>query len=219
LGKVIFLTSARPSEGKSLTAANLTWAFQSMGARTLLVDLDFRRGRVHRFFKGSSEKGLCQVLTGESRLEDVTMSTRLPLMKYISRGPTINGSSELLCRLGIEGLVEQWRKQYDWIILDSPPVLGLSETTTLQRVADAVVMVVRAEQTSVTDVKSALVQLIKANAKIVGFVLNSVDMTKMSNYYNNYYYSQHYYDTLSDDDATSGSAKPKNPSPWAGDLA
>jgi len=197
-GKVVFLTSARPSEGKSLTAANLGWAFQSMGSKVLLVDLDFRRGRVHRFFSADPFPGLCQVLTGEIQPADAIRSSSLPLLDFISRGSTVSGSSELLCRLGIEDLVVEWRKQYDWIILDSPPMLGLSETSVLQRVADAVLIVVRAEQTPMADLKNAVAQLKKTEAKVVGFVLNGVDLAKISNYYNYYYYSQNYYDVVNE---------------------
>ncbi len=198
-GKVIMLTSSRPSEGKSLTAGNLAWSFQSMGSKTLLVDLDFRRGRVHRFFKSEPGPGLCQLLTGDNDNLEIIRPTKLPLLDYVSRGTTIAGSSELLCRLGIEKEVEKWREIYDWIILDSPPVLGLSETTTLQRFADTVVFVVRAEQTPISDFKSALTQLNKSGARLCGFVLNDVDMNKMANHYNYYYYTRYYYEGLEQD--------------------
>jgi succinoglycan biosynthesis transport protein ExoP len=198
-GKVIMLTSARPSEGKSLTAGNLAWSFQSMGSKTLLVDLDFRRGRVHRFFQSDPGPGLCQLLIGDKQNLDFIRPTKLPMLDYISRGSTIAGSSELLCRLGIEKEVEKWREIYDWIILDSPPVLGLSETTTLQGFADTVVFVVRAEQTPTSDLKMALTQLKKSGAKLCGFVLNDLNMNKISNHYNYYYYTKYYYDNLERD--------------------
>ncbi|WP_038165672.1 polysaccharide biosynthesis tyrosine autokinase [Verrucomicrobium sp. BvORR106] len=213
--KVIMLTSSRPSEGKTTTCANLAWAFQSSGARTLLVDLDFRRGRVHRLFRETRGPGLCQALTGEMTLEETKRHTPLPLLDYYSRGDTVAGSSELLCRLGLEQAIEEWKHDYDWILLDTPPVLGLSETTSLQRVADGVVMVVKSEITHRRDVVEAIGHIQKAGAKLFGVVLNSVDLSKISNYYNYYYSSAHYYQMFEDEDEglsqpqTRNAGKPK----------
>jgi succinoglycan biosynthesis transport protein ExoP len=198
--KVVMLTSSRPGEGKTTTSANLAWAFQSSGSRVLLVDLDFRRGRVHRLFKESRGPGLCQSLTGEMPLEETKRHTPLPLLDYYSRGDTVAGSSELLCRLGLEQAVEEWKNDYDWIILDTPPVLGLSETTSLQRVADGVVIVVKSESTHRRDVLDAIGQIQKSGARLFGVVLNSVDLSKVSNYYNYYYSSAHYYQAFDDED-------------------
>jgi capsular exopolysaccharide synthesis family protein len=193
-GKVILFTSARPGEGKSLTSGNLGWAFQSMGARVILLDMDFRRGRVHKFFDADAGPGLCQVLTGEQPLESVIRESSLPGLSYISRGTTCSDSSELLCRLGVDDILATLRDSYDWIILDSPPVLGLSETTLIQKAADGVVMVIRAEKTLMSEVKNTLTLLRKSDSKLIGFVYNGVELNKVANYYNYYQYSQHYYE-------------------------
>lgn len=198
--KVVMFTSARPSEGKTVTAANMAWTLQSIGARTLLVDLDFRKGRVHKLFGVNRAPGICHALTGEMSLDDAVRHTHLPNFHYCTRGNTTGGSAELLCRLGLEQALATWRQQYDWIILDTPPVLGLSETTNLQRVTDAVVLVVKAEKTHGRDVSEAVEQLLKAGAPMAGFVLNNVDMSKVSNYYYYYYSSSYYYQAFEEDD-------------------
>lgn len=204
--KVVMFTSARPSEGKTVTAANLAWTLQSIGAKTLLVDLDFRKGRVHNLFGVDRYPGFCQALTGELVLEDVVRHTHLANFHYCTRGNTSAGSAELLCRLSLEENIAIWRQQYDWIILDTPPVLGLSETTNLQRVADAVVLVVKAEKTHGKDVTEAVEQLMRAGAPMAGFVLNNIDMSKVSNYYYYYYSSSYYYQAFEEDDVSGRSA-------------
>jgi Mrp family chromosome partitioning ATPase len=122
----------------------------------------------------------------------------------IPRGPVIAGTTEILCQKRFEDLMTLFREHYDRIIVDTPPVLGLSETNTLQRVCDGVVLVVRAEATSRKDVGDAVTMLKKAGAHFFGFVLNAVDLSKGSNYFNYYYYSAAYYDDfdqrLDDDD-------------------
>jgi capsular exopolysaccharide synthesis family protein len=204
--KVVMFTSARPSEGKTVTAANLAWTLQSIGAKTLLVDLDFRKGRVHNLFGVDRYPGFCQALTGELVLEDVVRHTHLANFHYCTRGNTSAGSAELLCRLSLEENIAIWRQQYDWIILDTPPVLGLSETTNLQRVADAVVLIVKAEKTQGRDVTEAIDQLMRAGAPMAGFVLNNIDMSKVSNYYYYYYSSSYYYQSFEEDDVAGSSA-------------
>jgi Mrp family chromosome partitioning ATPase len=124
-----------------------------------------------------------------------------PLWDYIPRGNTVAGSSELLCRLDIETVVDNLAAHYDWIILDTPPILGLSETVGLQRLADACIVVARYNIALTRDVVDAITRLEKAGAKIAGFVLNAVDLSKVSNYYYYYYSSAHYYNQFDEPSA------------------
>jgi polysaccharide biosynthesis transport protein len=206
--RVILCTSARPSEGKTSLAANLSWALQSMGQKTLLIDMDFRRGRVHRLFKESAGPGLCQALTRETPLKDVIRPAMAPLWDYIPRGTTVAGSSELLCRLDVETVIDNLAAHYDWIILDTPPILGLSETVGLQRLADACVVVARCNLALTRDVVDAITRLEKAGAKIAGFVLNEVDLSRVSNYYYYYYSSAHYYNQFDEPPASTDGRVP-----------
>jgi hypothetical protein len=95
--------------------------------------------------------------------------------------------------------MQHWRSRYDRIILDCPPVLGLSESFSLQRLADGIVLLVRSETTSMKDVRDAVGMLRKTGAHFFGFVLNGVDLSKVGNYYQYYYYSSPYYDQFSED--------------------
>lgn len=191
--QVIAITSARPSEGKSTMAANLSWAFFSMGEKTLLVDVDLRRGRIHEILELDNSEGLSNYFSGESSAEDIIQTTNNPNLDVVTRGGFVNGASEYLCRDVFEDLVAEWRQKYDRVILDCPPVLGLSETIATQRVADGVVVVVRAESTKMTEVETCIDQLKRGSAGIFGFVLNRLDLDKPSNHYYYYYSSPYYY--------------------------
>lgn len=196
--QVVMVTSARPSEGKSTNAANLAWAFFSMGDRTLLIDTDLRRGRVHTMLGINNELGLSSYFSAKAKIEDVIHKTENPNLDVIPRGPFVPGASEYLCREIFEKLIHDLRGKYDRIILDAPPVLGLSETVATQRVADGVVLVVRAENTTLSDVDTTVEQLRRSDTEFFGFVLNRLDLSKPSNHYFYYYSSPYYYSDFDD---------------------
>jgi polysaccharide biosynthesis transport protein len=194
--QVVMVTSARPSEGKTSIASNLAWAFQSMGARTLLIDCDLRRGRVHTFTKLPNDLGMTNLLQGNCTANEAIEKTNSPLLDVIPRGPIAIGTTDLLVQAVFWNLIDKMRGEYDQIILDTPPVLGLSETSSLQKAVDGVIMVVRAEKTYCKDVADAATLLRKSGAHFYGLVLNDLDLSRASNYYNYYYYSSSYYDEL-----------------------
>ena len=196
--QVVMVTSARPSEGKSTNAANLAWAFFSMGDRTLLIDTDLRRGRVHTMLGINNELGLSSYFSAKAKIEDVIHKTENPNLDVIPRGPFVPGASEYLCREIFEKLIQDLRGKYDRIILDAPPVLGLSETVATQRVADGVVLVVRAENTTMSDVDTTVEQLRRSDTEFFGFVLNRLDLSKPSHHYFYYYSSPYYYSDFDD---------------------
>jgi len=194
--QVVMVTSARPSEGKTSIASNLAWAFQSMGSRTLLIDCDLRRGRVHAFTKLPNELGMSNLLQGHCTVKEAIEKTNSSLLDVIPRGPIAIGTTDLLVQSVFWSLIDKMRVEYDQIVLDTPPVLGLSETSSLQKAVDGVIMVVRAEKTYCKDVADAATLLRKSGAHFYGLVLNDLDLSRTSNYYNYYYYSSSYYDEL-----------------------
>lgn len=202
--QVVLITSSRPQEGKTTQAANLAWAFHSMGERTLLLDCDLRRGRVHNLAKLDNSIGMTHLLMGEVTPEQAIQTIGNDGFDVIPRGPVIAGTTEILCQTRFEQLLDLFRKHYDRIVIDSPPTLGLSESSSLQRVVDGTVLVVRAEATSRKDVLDAVTLLKKSEAHFFGFVLNAVDLSKASNYYYYYYYSAPYYDQFTPDDEAPG---------------
>ena len=192
--QVVLVTSARPQEGKTTQAANLAWAFHSMGEKTLLLDCDLRRGRVHGVVDIDNYPGMTHMLMGDCPPSEAIVPAAAGTFDVIPRGPVIAGTTEILCQQPFEQLIEKFRKVYDRIVIDSPPVLGLSESSSLQRLVDGTVLVIRAEKTPRKDVGDALTLLKKSDAYFFGFVLNAVDLSKASNYYYYYYYSAPYYD-------------------------
>ena len=191
--QVIMVTSARPSEGKSTQAANLAWAFYSMGERTLLLDCDLRRGRVAKITGVKGAPGMTNLLVDKCTEAEAIAKTQSDMLDVIPRGPVIAGTTEILCQEKFHKMIEKWRGEYDRIIIDSPPVLGLSETASLQQIADGVVLVIRSEVTRLVDVSATVDQLRRSGAHFFGFVLNAVDLSKLTNYYYYYYYSPDYY--------------------------
>lgn len=192
--KVVMLTSARPSEGKTTIAANVAWAFSSLGERTLLIDCDLRRGRIHQVANISNERGMTGFLTGRESLDDCLAKSETDNLWVIPRGPVLPGSTELLNTPVFSTALEKLKGEFDRIILDTPPVLGLSETAFLHQHAEGVVLVVRSRRTRRSDVEDAFHALGKLGAHFYGFVLNGVDFSKKANLYQYYYYSANYYE-------------------------
>jgi succinoglycan biosynthesis transport protein ExoP len=198
--QVVMVSSARPREGKTTVAMNLAWAFASMGERTLLLDCDLRRGRLHSSLGLENTSGLTDVLMRATPWADALRKTAQKNLDVICRGPIIPGATESLCRDGFADLIREWRGHYNRIVLDTPPVLGLSEPASLQRVVDGVVLVVLAEQTAQKDVTQALSILRKSGGRFFGFVLNRLDLRDLHNYYNYSTYSPYYYSVMEGSD-------------------
>lgn len=193
--KVIMCTSARPGEGKTTIATNIGWAFSSMGDRTLVIDCDLRRGRVHQVSGLANKPGLTALLTCQASIEECLQKSPADNLWVIPRGPVVPGTTELFNTPTFEKILEKLKGDFDRIILDTPPVLGLSETAFLQSHAEGVVLVVKSASTPRKDVEDAFSTLQKLHAHFYGFVLNQVDFSKRSNHFHYYYYSSSYYDT------------------------
>lgn len=194
-GRVIMITSARPGEGKTTVSANVSWAFSSLGDRTLLIDCDLRRGRVHDVVGASNKVGMTDLLTGRATIDECLQKSDTDQLWTISRGAVIPGTTELLNSGVFAAILNELKGKFDRIILDTPPVLGLSETAFLQHHAEGLVIVVRCGVTLRKDVEEAVQSLKKLGGHFYGFVLNGVDFTKRANHFNYYYYSANYYDT------------------------
>lgn len=193
--RVIMLTSARPGEGKTTVSANIAWAFSSMGEKTLLIDCDLRRGRVHSVAGVPNLPGLTRLLSGQAKIDECLVKSEADNLWLLPRGPVLAGTTELLNTEVFANLLNELRGRFSRIILDTPPVLGLSETAFLQNHADGAVLIVRAASTTRADATLAFQQLQKLGGHFYGFVLNRVDFSKIQNQYYYYYYSSSYYDS------------------------
>jgi capsular exopolysaccharide synthesis family protein len=190
---VTMVTSSTPREGKTVVATNLALSFAQTGARTLLIDTDLRRGRLHRVFGLRKTPGLSGVLTGKHNLDDVIRPVARENLSIITAGEHIHAATELFGSPQFTELMEKLRGQFDRIVLDTPPVLGLSETSALQRWVDGVLLVVWCGRTPVRNLKASIETLAANGANFYGFVLNRLDLSATTNYYQYYYYSYDYY--------------------------
>jgi capsular exopolysaccharide synthesis family protein len=193
LPQVLLVTSAMPQEGKTVIAANLAMSFASKGEKTILVDGDLRRGRLHRVFDATNKPGLSDVLSKYNTIADACRPTGNENLTLMTCGKHLNWAAELLDSANFAKIIQELRANYQRIIIDSPPVLGLSETSIMQRHADGVMFVIWANHTQFPNVKDAILGLQTNGAKFCGFVLNRLDFNAFANRYKYFYYSPRYY--------------------------
>ena len=190
---IVMVTSAMPKEGKTVVSSNLAASFALTGARTLLIDTDLRRGRLHRLFGYRKEPGLSNVLLGECSLEEAFRPTAQENLTVLSAGRHLDSGTELLGSANFAALLTSLRDRFERIVIDTPPVLGLSETSIMQKLVDGVLFVIWTGHTPVRGVQSAIETLRANGANFYGFVLNRLDLNATQNYYQYYYYSHDYY--------------------------
>lgn len=192
----LVVTSSGPGEGKSLVSTNLAIALAQVGQRVLLIDADMRRPRVHEIFATDQEPGLSNVLTGNAKLADaMKRSTSVPNLWLMSSGHIPPNPAELLGSHRYRDLMGSLDELFDWVVVDSPPVLVVTDGAIVANQASAVVFVVSAEKTNRHAASAALEQLHSANAHVIGSVLNRVDLVRNPYYYQGYYrkeYAKYY---------------------------
>ena len=188
--KSFLVTSAVPSEGKSTISANLAITMALSGARTLLIDCDLRRGALREAFGISSKIGFSEVLKQEVNWREVVVPTAYETLFVLPRGKTLSQPSEQLLRDSTEALFKELYQHYDYVIIDSSPVLAADDTTSIAPKIDATIFVVRLSYTSARLTKKALELLYGRQVNIPGVILNFVDTSLPEYYY--YQYSEYY---------------------------
>jgi succinoglycan biosynthesis transport protein ExoP len=174
--KVVLVTSAGAGEGKTVVCLNLATALAEGGARVLLLDADLRRPACHRAFGVPVEPGLSSVLTGQAPVERVTHALDIPRIALIPAGPLPPNPAELVSSPRMRALLDELREAYDFVVIDSPPVLPVTDAVVLARAADGVALVVKGQDTPRDLVRRARDQLVLANAQLLGAVVNNVDL-------------------------------------------
>jgi capsular exopolysaccharide synthesis family protein len=189
--QVILLTSAKMQEGKSTTVANLAITMAQTGNKVVILDCDLRRPKVHKVFAIDNTVGLSALLTKNIEVSKALYkSDKITNLSIITAGQIPPMPSELLDSKKMAALVLKLREEYDYIIIDSPPVLSVSDATILSRISDAVILVVAANETHVDAVVTAKRSLDKVNANVIGTVLTKAKTGKRG-----YYYYYDYADT------------------------
>ena len=189
--RVFVMTSSVATEGKSETAINLALALAESGNRVLLAEADLRRPRVVNYMAMPDKVGLTNVLSGQAEFRDVVQETRHEGVDLLACGPLPPNPSELLASDTAQRLVSDLRREYDYVIIDSPPLLPVTDGALLSRITDGALLVVRADRTTTDQLTQAVDNLRKADAPLLGVVTvaNKALRRGASSYYDSYYYS------------------------------
>ena len=180
--KVVVVTSAGPSEGKSRTCANLGVVLAQVDKQTLIVDCDMRKPTIHKIFGLRNLRGLVNVLAGEHGLHDVCQEA-LPGLKAITTGPVPPNPAELLSSRRFTELLNQAREEFDYVLLDVPPVAAVSDPAIAATQADGVLLVIDSQSTRKGSVRQAMHSLEGVGANVLGTVMNNVKASKGTYYY------------------------------------
>lgn len=191
--RILMVTSPERSAGKTTTSINTAISLTKSDVKVVLIDADMRKPRLHRVFELENTKGLSTFLSGNAEFDDgLIQPTTIDNLDIIAAGPVPPNPAELLTSYRFQDLLHGLYPLYNFIVIDTPPVLGIADPLIISSRTDGVIMVVRSGQTSKEAVHEAKRLLLSVNAKILGVVLNSVDQGAMRySYYYNYY--KYYY--------------------------
>jgi polysaccharide biosynthesis transport protein len=194
--QVVLLTSAHPGEGKTCCSTNLAMSLAQRGGKVLLIDADLRKPGISRALSLEGKKGLSSVLTGGDKLEEaIEVYDGLPNLSVLCAGPPPPNPSEIVSSSAMDQLIQALREQYDHIIIDSPPVIVVTDATIISSLADGVVIVVESDYTTRAALERVRKTLDHAGAHILGAILNKANLRQHSEYYGSRYgyYSGYYY--------------------------
>ena len=189
--KVVMVTSSTTQEGKSLTCANLAVTIAQTGRRTLLIDADMRRPTAHRNFSLERGEGLSNLLGNGHQPEALVCDTDIENLYVITAGPIPANPAELLGSQKMRDLLDWARAHYDFVLVDTPPVLPVTDPVVISQLVDGVMVVVRSRHSHRRELQLALSGLSSVSANIMGMILNDYDLKRI---YGSYYYYYHYYD-------------------------
>ncbi len=195
--KVIQITSPEPQDGKTTVAANLALAMAHAGKKVLLIDADMRCPKVHKIFQLRHEIGLSDVITGEILFENAVQPGEVPGLQLLSAGMTPANPAELLGNNAFEMLLNQLRSDYDFIIIDTPPLMAVSDPSIVASRVDALLLVVRLGKNKITSIRNGCESLAALGATIIGTVVNDVPNAESKEYGGAYHDSPTTYGQLS----------------------
>nr|MBR6778157.1 CpsD/CapB family tyrosine-protein kinase [Clostridia bacterium] len=191
-GVAIMTTSAYPEDGKTTVTVNLALMFAISDAKVILIDADIRKGRVAKYFKRKSSPGLSDCLSGQNTLDEVIHKSHVnENLSYITCGTHSPKPYELLESNEMKELIQELRKRYDYVIIDTPPVLLISDALALATVTDGTVLVCRHNVSYISDISRALNALEFAKANVLGVVVNDYKAPATGKFYGGY--KKYYY--------------------------
>ena len=209
----MLVTSPGPGEGKSTTAVNLGITLSQMGSKVLIIDADMRRPRIHKVFEPpEGNPGFSAYLSGNSKLVPLIYETKVPNLYVIPAGATPPNPSELIGSEIMRQSLELLAGHFNHVIIDSPPIMSVTDSTILSTLVEGVVLVVRGGITNRDAAVRTAQRLRDVGARIFGAVLNNVDI-KSADY--DYYYHQYYYYSYYSDEKKKERPSGKGPIPSA----
>ncbi len=185
------VVSGGAGEGKTTTMFNLAVVFAQMGDRILIVDSDLRRPSMHRYMNVSNNIGLTNYLLGQVTIDEVIQTTELPSLHFIPSGKLPSSSMGILSSAKMKEFVTEMKSRYDYVFLDAPPIMGVSDASVLASMVDMCVLVVQYRKYPQMMTQRAKEMVTKVGGELVGVVLNNINISQDSYYY---YYSGYYYD-------------------------
>jgi len=194
--KTILFTSSMSGEGKTISVANTAIMFAQLGYNCLVVDADLRRPSCHRALRVPNERGLTDFLVGQETLEHVIQPTSVANLSVLNSGSMAPNPTELIASKKMREALDDLKDRYDFIFVDSPPVMPVSDSIILSTMVDGVIFVVRGQETPKHLVKSSIAQLKNKQSKMLGVLLNRVDLrsAEYKDYYQ--YYGEDYYSSV-----------------------
>lgn len=204
----LLVTSAAPSEGKTTVAVSIAISLAQGGQKVCIVDCDLRRPRLHRIFDRAGDIGLMNAILGEVTVDDIAKPTVVPNLYSVPCGPIPPNSADVVASEKFKHLLDELSLRFDRVVLDSPPVIAVTDSAIVSTIVDGVVFVVRAFKSSASVCASGLRTLLDVDAPIAGAVLNAVNLNRHEySYYQYYYYRREGYAPLTPT-AGSGGAPP-----------
>lgn len=184
--KTILVTSAVPGDGKSMTTANLAITMADAGSRVLLVDADLRKGLLHRHFGLEGAPGLTEVLTGQALWANAVHPTTTPSLSLLPRGGGSRNPGKLFLSPRTDSLLKELSSQFDFVILDSAPIMAAADVTSLSTHVESVIFVIRANYTSGRIARAAMDLLYQRGVDVLSLVFNAVKTNSSDYYYYQY---------------------------------
>ncbi|RAV21648.1 CpsD/CapB family tyrosine-protein kinase [Paenibacillus contaminans] len=186
--KVIMVTSTQPGEGKSTTSVNLAAAFAQADKKVLVIDADLRKPTLHHYFMKSNRVGLTGLLTDESVKQKAIMETDVEGLSVLTSGLLPPNPSEVLGSRKMDALLEKLRREYDIIVIDTPPTLAVTDSQIMSSKSDGVLLVIDSCKVKRDLAIKTLSNLKHVNARVLGVVLNNLNRKDAESYY--YYFSE-----------------------------
>ncbi|UTH12657.1 CpsD/CapB family tyrosine-protein kinase [Macrococcoides canis] len=188
--KKLVVTSAAPSAGKSTTAANIAVAYAQAGKNVLLIDGDLRKPTVQYTFETKNVFGLSNLITDQININQAVQNTQVENLSIMTSGPIPPNPSELLASKRFKELLSNFEEYFDMIIIDTPPVLAVTDAVIMSTLVDGTILVTNVETNNKHHLMKAKEVLQKSDANILGIVLNNVEKSSKDDYYYYEYYGK-----------------------------